>query len=186
MSDKNEKKAAKAELKAAKAALKKQTGSFFQNFKKFISKGNVVDLAVGVIIGASFGKIVTSLVNDILNPFLGLFLSAGKLDDVKTVLKPATEEAAEVAILWGNWVQTIIDFLITAFCIFLFVQIITKAQNLLEAKKIAEEKAKAKEAEEKAKAEKQAAADNEKAFKDSIMTQEKLLAEIRDLLKDRQ
>ena len=77
-------------------------------------------MAVGVVIGASFGKIVTGLVNYIINPFVGIFVKSGNLDSIKTVIsKAVVDEAGNVvtpenAILWGTWIQTIIDFLITA------------------------------------------------------------------------
>lgn len=180
---------------------------FMDEFKKFIMKGNVVDMAVGVVIGGSFGKIVTGLVNYIINPFVGIFVKSGNLDSLKTVIHPAVEEvlddagnvvtaaSAEVAILWGTWLQTIIDFLITALCIFIVLRVITKVRNQLERKKNEEEAAAKKEAEEKAKAEKEAAdaaaaaaaaeaAAKQEAFNKSIMQQETLLAEIRDILKE--
>ncbi len=175
---------------------------FLEDFKKFIFKGNVIDMAVGVVIGGSFGKIVTGLVNYIINPFVGIFVKNGNLDSLKTVIHPAVQEvldeagtvvtpaSAEVAILWGTWLQTVLDFLITAFCIFVVLRILTGVKNKLEAKKLAAEEAAKKEAEEKAKAE-QAAADataaavaaKQAALDDSVMQQAALLAEIRDLLK---
>lgn len=175
---------------------------FIEDFKKFIFKGNVVDMAVGVVIGGSFGKIVTGLVNYIINPFIGIFIQNGNLDSLKTVIHPAVEEVVdeagnvttaaveEVAILWGTWLQTILDFLITALCIFIVLRVITAARNKLEAKKIAAEEAAQKEAEEKAAAEAAAAeaaaaeaAAKQEALDASIMKQEALLAEIRDLMK---
>lgn len=175
--------------------------TFWADFKKFITKGNVIDMAVGVVIGGSFSKIVTGLVNYIINPFVGIFVRTGDLSStLKTVIVPEVLDetgavlTAEVAILWGTWLQTVIDFLITAFCIFTVLRIIMKAKQRLEAEKIAAEQAKAKEAEEKAAAEKAAAeeaaakaaaeeAAKQEAFNASIMNQETLLAEIRDLLK---
>lgn len=170
----------KEKIKEGVKLMKKST--FFKDFKAFISRGNVVDMAVGVVIGGSFGKIVTGLVNYIINPLVGIFAGSGDLDSVKTVITEATEDTAEVAILWGSWLQTIIDFLITAFCIFFVLRILTKARAKLEEKKLAEEARKAEE--EKAKAEEaaKAEADQKVAFKESIMKQEQILAEIRDLL----
>ena len=173
--------------------------SFWNEFKSFITRGNVMDMAIGVVIGASFGKIVTGMVNMIINPFVGVFLKHGSLDNLKTVIVQEVKDAAgevvtaEVAILWGSWLQTVLDFLITAFFVFLFSKIIIGLRRRLEAEKIeAEEKAK-KEAEEKAAAEKAAAdaaaaaaaeaqAEKERIFRESIMMQEKLLTDIRDLL----
>lgn len=162
--------------------------TFFKDFKAFITKGNVIDMAVGVVIGGSFGKIVTGLVNYIINPFVGLFVKGSSLDSLKTVVSEATvaadgTEVPEVAFLWGTWIQTIIDFLITAFCIFVVLRIIMVAKNKLEAKAQAEAAEKA--AAEKAAAD--AAAEAAKArqlqLEESLLAQEKLLSEIRDLMK---
>ena len=114
---------------------------FFQEFKAFAMKGNVIDLAVGVIIGGAFGKIITSLVNDVLMPPIGMAL--GKVDftnlkailqkgqdavmDGATVIQPAV---SEVAIKYGSFIQNIIDFLIVALCIFFVI----KAMNSLKKK----------------------------------------------------
>ena len=168
---------------------------FIEDFKKFIFKGNVIDMAVGVVIGASFGKIVTGLVNYIINPFVGIFVKSGNLDSVKTVISEAVyDEAgnvvtAENAILWGTWIQTIIDFLLTVLCIFIVLRILMKAKNTLEHKKIEAEKKKAEEEEAKAKAEKEAADAAAKAaeerqtlIEDSIIRQAELLENIRALL----
>ena len=180
----------------------------FKEFKKFISKGNVIDMAVGVVIGGSFGKIVTGLVNYIINPFVGIFVKQGSLDSLKTVIHKATyvvDEATglatdtvatpEVAILWGTWIQTIIDFLITAFCIFVVITIISRGRSRLEAKKLAEEAAKKAEADAKAKEAAEADAKAKEAadalaakqaqLDASVFQQEALLAEIRDLLKNK-
>ena len=86
-------------------------------FKKFISRGNVIDMAVGVIIGGAFGKIVTSLVNDIIMPLIGLAL--GKIDFAKLMFK-----IGETEIKYGAFIQTIVDFWIVAFCIFVVIQIV--------------------------------------------------------------
>jgi large conductance mechanosensitive channel len=96
-------------------------------FKEFISKGNVLDLAVGVVIGAAFGKIVTALVDGIVMPIVGVALGGVSVSDWKYVMKPATVDAAgakvaEVAVRYGVFIQTLIDFLIIAFVIFLVVK----------------------------------------------------------------
>ena len=96
--------------------------SIVKEFKDFASRGNVVDLAVGVIIGAAFGKIVTSLVNDIIMPPLGMLLSGIDFKDLKYVLKPAVGKTPETAINYGMFINNIIDFIIVAFCIFLIVK----------------------------------------------------------------
>ncbi len=177
----------------------KKKSTFWKDFKAFITRGNVIDMAVGVVIGGSFGKIVTGLVNYIINPFVGMFIKSGSLDGVKTVITPAVVnaetdavETAEVAILWGTWLQTIIDFLITAFCIFVVLRVIMRAKNKLEAKRQAEEEAAAAAA--KAEADRKAAeaaaaaavaAEKQAQLDASILEQSKLLAEIRDLMKNK-
>ena len=93
-----------------------------KEFKTFIAQGNVLDLAVGVVIGAAFGIITTSLVEDILNPILGLILGGVDFTQLKVVLKEAVGETPEVAIRYGNFIQTLIQFLIIAWVIFLIVK----------------------------------------------------------------
>jgi large conductance mechanosensitive channel len=111
---------------------------FFLEFKKFIARGNVIDLAVAVIIGAAFGKITTSLVADIIMPFVGLLLGGLSVADWKWVLQPATYDAAgvvqtaEIAVNFGSFVQAILDFLIIAFIIFLLVKIFNAANRGLD------------------------------------------------------
>ena len=100
--------------------------SFSSEFKEFVSKGNVVDLAVGVVIGAAFGKIITSLVEDILMPPIGLIIGGVNFADLKMVIKGATVDAAGVAvpavsINYGNFIQVAISFTIVALAIFVFV-----------------------------------------------------------------
>lgn len=94
-----------------------------QEFKIFIAKGNVLDLAVGVVIGAAFGKITTSLVEDIINPILGLIIGGVDFTQLKIVLKEAVGETPEVAIKYGNFIQTMIQFLIIAWVIFMIVKL---------------------------------------------------------------
>ena len=94
-----------------------------QEFKTFIAKGNVLDLAVGVVIGAAFGKITTSLVEDIINPILGILIGGVDFTQLKIVLKEAVGETPEVAIKYGNFIQTLIQFLIIAWVIFLIVKV---------------------------------------------------------------
>lgn len=93
-----------------------------KEFKTFIAHGNVLDLAVGVIIGAAFGKITTSLVEDILNPILGMVIGGVDFQDLKVVLKEAVGETPEVAITYGNFIQTVIQFLLIAFVVFFIVR----------------------------------------------------------------
>lgn len=134
---------------------------FLTEFKEFAMKGNVVDMAVGVIIGSAFGKIVSSLVDDIIMPLVGVATGGMNFTDYKWVIKHG-EKAADGTVLtpdvvmsWGAWVQTVVDFLIVAFCIFVMIRFMNKLR-------------KHQEAEEAAPAEPTA--------------EEKLLTEIRDLL----
>ena len=106
--------------------------AFFKEFKEFALKGNVMDMAVGVIIGGAFGKIVTSLVNDILMPPIGMVLGNTDFSKLNVVLKPAVEATdttpAVEAVTWnyGAFVQQCIDFLILAFCVFLMVKMMNR------------------------------------------------------------
>jgi large conductance mechanosensitive channel len=93
-----------------------------QEFKEFATKGNAIDLAVGIIIGAAFGSIVNSLVNDIIMPPIGLILGGVDFKELMIVLKPATETTAIVAIKYGAFINNVINFLIVAFSIFLLVK----------------------------------------------------------------
>lgn len=131
-----------------------------KEFKQFILKGNVMDLAVGVIIGAAFGKIVTSLVNDVIMPFSGLIMGNVNLTALKWVLrKAAADGTGELAVTYGQFMQTAIDFILIAFVIFLIVKVINKLRKK-EAPKAVE------------------------PIKEPVPTKEELLlAEIRDLLK---
>ena len=125
---------------------------FIKEFKEFAVKGNVMDMAVGVIIGAAFGKIVTSLVNDILMPSIGMLTGGIDFTGLKATI-------GEANITYGQFVQSVIDFVIVAFCIFLML----KGINKLNRKK-----------------QEPAAPEAPKG-----PTQEELLAEIRDLLKQK-
>jgi large conductance mechanosensitive channel len=104
---------------------------FFIDFKAFISKGNVVDLAVAVVIGGAFSKIVTSLVNDIIMPLIGAAVGRVNFADLKWVIKQADEAngVKEVALTYGNFIQALVDFLIISFFIFLVLRILINSQN---------------------------------------------------------
>lgn len=124
------KKSAKEETKA----LMKKGSKTFQEFKAFIARGNVIDLAVGVIIGGAFGKIVTSIVNDILMPIIGVIIGGIDFSSLSIQFKDAT-------INYGMFLQNVIDFLIVALCIFTFVKIIEKFNKKQEVKEeVKEEK----------------------------------------------
>ncbi len=104
--------------------------TFLQDFKAFAMKGNVIDMAVGVIIGGAFGKIVSSVVADVIMPPLGLLVGGVNFTDLKWVMKPAEvvdgKEIAAVTLNYGNFLQATFDFLIIAFSIFLFIRLLTK------------------------------------------------------------
>lgn len=141
--------------------------SFVKEFKEFAIKGNVMDMAVGVIIGGAFGKIVSSLVDDVIMPMIGQLLGGYDFKALKVVFTPGVEEVknaagevvtpavAEVALNYGNFIQNVFDFFIIAFCIFMMV----KGINSLKKK------------------------EEEAPEAPAGPTQEELLAEIRDLLK---
>ena len=103
--------------------------SFLSDFKKFAMRGNVVDMAVGIIIGAAFGKIVSSLVADIIMPPLGLLLSGTDFSNLSITLKAATETEPAVKVAYGQFIQTIIDFLIIAFAIFTLIRVMSRLER---------------------------------------------------------
>lgn len=153
--------------------------TFLQDFKAFAMKGNVIDMAVGVIIGGAFGKIVTSVVNDLIMPTVGMLVGGVNFTDLKLTMKEAVpeklNEAGEVieaavpavTLNYGNFLQQTFDFLIIAFCIFLMVKGIAKLNNMK-------------------KKEEEAPAEPTPAPAPEPSVEEKLLTEIRDLLKNKQ
>ena len=144
---------------------------FLSDFKAFALKGNIVDMAIGVVIGGAFGKIVTSLVNDIITPLIGLLTGNISLAELKIVLAPAVLDAAgevatpELAITYGAFLQTVIDFVIIALSIFVVMRVAMNAHKKLEDMKKKEEEAE------------EAAAEEEKDTELSV------LLEIKELLK---
>jgi large conductance mechanosensitive channel len=97
-----------------------------KEFKLFIMKGNVIDLAVAVIIGGAFGKIVTSLVNDVIMPIIGILIGNVDFKSLKILITPAAGETPEVAVYYGMFIQNIVDFLIIALCIFIMIKMVEK------------------------------------------------------------
>lgn len=132
--------------------------SLKNDFKAFIMRGNVLDLAVAVVIGAAFGRIVTSFVNDVLMPPIGLLLGGVDFSDLVITIQEAAGDAAAVTINYGVFIRTMIDFLIVAFAIFMVIKAFEKAKKKEEEKPAAPAEPPA---------------------------QEKLLTEIRDLLKSK-
>lgn len=179
----------------AKNKIKVPKVSFFTDFKNFITKGNVLDMAVGVVVGTAFNAIVTGLVKNIITPLMTYFTSGVSINEWKYVLReavPADEaagvaEVAEISIMYGLWIQTIIDFLIIAFSIFVAIRTIKGMERRLNAKKLAEEEAAAaaKKAEDDAKAAEEAAAAEAKAAAEKAALEEFYanIREIRDSLK---
>lgn len=100
--------------------------SFIKDFKEFAVKGNAIDMAVGVIIGGAFGKIVTSLVNNVIMPPIGVLTGGVDFTDLKITLKEAEGEVAAVTLNYGQLIQDVVDFLIIAFCIFVMVRTLMK------------------------------------------------------------
>lgn len=190
--EKAEKKKKRKELKEK---MKKEKTSFFADFKKFITKGNVLDMAVAVVVATAFNAIVTGLVKNIITPFVTYLTSGVSIDEWKWVLRPAadatetTEAVTEIAVSYGLWIQSIVDFLIIAFTVFVFVRVVTNMQkkmNWREEEKKAAEAAKKKEEEAKAAAAAKEKADalakREEEYYQNVKAQADLLKEIKDLL----
>ena len=159
-------------------AVKEKAGGFMNEFKTFIARGNVVDMAVGVIIGGAFGNISKSLVNDVVMPAVSMLTGGLNFESWKLVLKEAVLDAegavvtAEVAMNFGLFLSTMVDFLITAFAVFCVIKVINGMRAKAEAMKKQEEEA--------------AAAEPETPpAPPEPSSEEKLLMEIRDLLKER-
>ena len=100
-----------------------------EEFKAFVMRGNVVDMAVGVIIGGAFGKIVTSLVNDIFMPIIGVLIGNVNFSDLQIKLGEPLEGAEQAAIKYGMFIQEVVNFLIIALCIFMVIKVINKLQK---------------------------------------------------------
>ncbi|HBN96522.1 MAG TPA: large conductance mechanosensitive channel protein MscL [Firmicutes bacterium] len=132
----------------------------FEEFKKFAMRGNVIDLAIGVIIGGAFGKITTSLVNDVITPLLGLVLGRVDLTSLKLVLREAGDTTTELAVTYGVFLQNILDFLLISFSIFMVIRFINRFKK------------------------KEEEAPPAPPAPPEPSSEEKLLAEIRDLLKE--
>ena len=123
----------------------KKKSSFLEEFKTFIARGNVVDMAVGVVIGSAFTAIVNELVQGIINPLIGKLVGNINLSDLKIVLAAATEDTPESAILYGSFIQSIINFLIVAFSVFFIIRTMNKIKDGLKKKEEAEKKEEKKE-----------------------------------------
>ncbi|MBK5246653.1 MAG: large-conductance mechanosensitive channel protein MscL [Peptostreptococcaceae bacterium] len=100
-----------------------------KDFKLFVMKGNVLDLAVAVIIGGAFGKIIASLVNDVIMPIIGILMGNIDIKTLKILISPAVGDTPEAAVYYGMFIQNIVDFLIIAFFIFLMIRLIEKSKR---------------------------------------------------------
>lgn len=190
----------KEKIKEKKAKIKKERVSFFADFKKFITKGNVLDMAVAVVVATAFNAIVNGLVKQIITPLVTYFTSGVSINEWEYVLREevlnaeGAVEVSKISIQYGLWLQSILDFLIIAFTVFVLVRVIKGMERKLNAKEIAKKEAEAAaqkaEADAKAAAEAAAAAEKaaaEQAIKDefyaNVREQAALLREIRDSMK---
>lgn len=190
----------KEKIKEKKAKIKKEKISFFSDFKKFITKGNVLDMAVAVVVATAFNAIVNGLVKQIITPLVTFFTSGVSINEWEYVLREevlnaeGAVELSKISIQYGLWLQSILDFLIIAFTVFVLVRVIKGMERKLNAKEIAKKEAEAAalkaEADAKAAAEAAAAAEKaaaEQAIKDefyaNVREQAALLREIRDSVK---
>ena len=197
---KGEEKEMKEKIKQKKEKMKKERVSFFSDFKKFITKGNVLDMAVAVVVATAFNAIVNGLVKYIITPLVTYFTSGVSINEWEYILRPevldaeGAVEVTKISIQYGIWLQSILDFLIIAFTVFVLVRVIKGMERRLNAKELAkkaEEEAAAKaEADAKAAVEAEAAAKaaaEKKAIEDefyaNVREQAALLREIRDNLK---
>lgn len=143
--------------------------ALFEEFKQFILRGNVVDMAVGVVVGNSFKSISTSLVNDIIMPFIGMLLGKVEFTQLQFVLQPEIKDqlgnviTPEVAIRYGAFIQTVVDFLIVAAAVFVMVKVISILSNIRKKQEV----------------------EVKEVIEEPKVTTEDLLVEIRDLLKDK-
>lgn len=143
--------------------------ALFEEFKQFILRGNVVDMAVGVVVGNSFKSISTSLVNDIIMPFIGMLLGKVEFTQLQFVLQPEIKDqlgniiTPEVAIRYGAFIQTVVDFLIVAAAVFVMVKVISILSNIRKKQEV----------------------EVKEVVEEPKVTTEDLLVEIRDLLKDK-
>lgn len=197
---KGEEREMKEKIKEKKAKIKKERVSFFSDFKKFITKGNVLDMAVAVVVATAFNAIVNGLVKQIITPLVTFFTSGVSINEWEYVLREevlnaeGAVELSKISIQYGLWLQSILDFLIIAFTVFVLVRVIKGMERKLNAKEIAKKEAEAAalkaEADAKAAAEAAAAAEKaaaEQAIKDefyaNVREQAALLREIRDSVK---
>ena len=168
--------------------VEKKSKAFWADFKKFVAKGNVVDLAIAVVVGTAFNKIVSALVSEIITPLTSMLLKADTLTELKWVLRAADEANGieEVAVTYGVFLQRVIDFLVVALSIYVALKVFMKLKNTIRKREIEAAAKRAKEEEARKKAEAEAAAAKEaeirQKFIDDVADQASLLTDIKDIL----
>ena len=183
-----------AEVTGAQKKIKKRSKEFWTDFKKFAVKGNIVDLAIAVVIGAAFNKVVNTLVSSVITPLTSMLLPEGSLTDMKLVLREGVEEnveagieaVSEVAITYGLLLQTMIDFLVIALSLYVVIKTFLRLKNALNRKEREAAAEKARLIEEKKKAEAQAEAEKQekirREFIEDVAIQADILTEMRDIM----
>lgn len=142
--------------------MKDKGKKFLQEFKDFAMKGNVLDLAIGVVMGGAFNKIVSSLVNNMIMPLVGLLIGGVNFNELKYVLRPEIGDQKALVLEYGIFIQNVVDFIIIAFSIFIFIKVVAKLNKKKEEEEVKEE----------------APAEAE------LTAEQVLLTEIRDILRD--
>lgn len=142
--------------------MKDKGKKFLQEFKDFAMKGNVLDLAIGVVMGGAFNKIVSSLVNNMIMPLVGLLIGGVNFNELKYVLRPEIGDQKALVLEYGIFIQNVVDFIIIAFSIFIFIKVVAKLNKKKEEEEVKEE----------------APAEAE------LTAEQVLLKEIRDILRD--
>ena len=182
------------EVNAAGKKIKKRYTEFWTDFKKFAIKGNIIDLAIAVVIGAAFNKIVNTLVSSVITPLTAMLLPSGHLSDMKVVLREAVEEnveagiegVSEVALTYGLLLQAMIDFLVIALSLYVVIKTFLKIKSAFTRKEREEAAERARLAEEKKKAEAAAEAERQekirREFIEDVAVQADILTEMRDIM----
>lgn len=183
-----------AEVNEAHKKIRKRSREFWADFKKFAVKGNIVDLAIAVVIGAAFNKMVNTLVSSVITPLTSMLLPAGTLTDMKLVLREGVEAdveagieaVSEVAITYGLLLQTMIDFMVIALSLYVVIKTFLKVKGAMTRKEREAAAEKARLIEEKKKAEAEAEAEKQekirREFIEDVAIQADILTEMRDIM----
>ncbi|MBQ9079481.1 MAG: large conductance mechanosensitive channel protein MscL [Clostridia bacterium] len=178
----------------ASETVSKKSRAFWTDFKKFAVKGNIIDLAIAVVIGTAFNKIVSSLVSCIITPLTAMIIGTGSLSDLKWVLREGVEEdveagieaVSEVAVTYGEFLQVTIDFLVIALSIYVVLKVFLKVKDAFHKRERAEAAERARIAEEKKKAEAAEEAERQakerREFIEDVAIQADILTEMRDIM----